>query len=132
MPPCKQLLQRLCKGCLGWDQPIIKPNVAAWEGWAKVIRRVGVIRIPRSLVEKKEDGVSTEFHMFCDASENESGAAAYAWRKPANKSAHGVLPFSKSRVEPTKPVTIPGLELSATALGVRVGEVAGGALPNAF
>lgn len=72
------------KGSLCRDQPINKPDVAAWEVWVRLMRKFRVIRIPTGLGKEKEDGVSTELHVFCDASGNGHGAVAYAWRKPAN------------------------------------------------
>lgn len=55
--------------------------------------------------------VSIELHVVFDTSGKGFGAVAYACRRPANKSAHGVFLLSTFRTAPTEPVTILRLEL---------------------
>ncbi|TNN06405.1 Gag-Pol polyprotein [Schistosoma japonicum] len=131
--PAKQLLQKLCRAKLGWDQPLCESDVAAWEVWVNFMRRLGSVTVNRSLKKEGFDDESkTELHVFSDASESGYGAVAYARIVSQKRAPHCVLLFSKSRVAPIKHVTIPRLELAAAVLSVRVSELLKGSLPNLF
>ena len=66
--------------------------------------------------------VGAQIHVFADASEVAFGAAAY-WRfETQDHSYHCSFIFGKTRLAPTKPLTIPRLELQAAVMAVRMGQ----------
>ena len=64
----------------------------------------------------KADAVYS-LHVFCDASARAYGVAAYLQCAPFSGIIQSHLLFSKTRVAPVKPLTIPRLELMAAVLG---------------
>ncbi|MBM6549254.1 DUF1759 domain-containing protein [Streptococcus dysgalactiae subsp. equisimilis] len=131
--PAKQLLQKVCKAKVGWDQLLPPEDLASWEKWVAFVHRLDEVRIKRCI--RKDDRLDVgqiELHIFCDASESGYGAVAYARCVPRIGDPYLVLLFSKSRVAPIKTVTIPRLELAAAVLGVRVSEVVRKGMPNFF
>ncbi|KAK4468963.1 hypothetical protein MN116_000099 [Schistosoma mekongi] len=131
--PAKQLLQKLCKARLGWDQPLCESDVVVWKEWIDFMRRLGSVTVNRSLKrEGFDDEAKMELHVFSDASESGYGTVAYARIVSQKRAPYCVLLFSKSRVAPIKHVTIPRLELAAALLSVRISELLKGSLPGLF
>ena len=77
------------------------------------------MEIPRCITGST-DSVSTELHLFSDASEVGYGAVAYLCIVDENDIRQCQLIFSKARVAPIKSVSVPRLEHSAAVLSVRV------------
>ncbi|WP_204107600.1 hypothetical protein, partial [Streptococcus dysgalactiae] len=131
--PAKQLLQKLCKAKLGWDQPLPSEDLASWNKWVTFMLQLGEMRIERSIRKNDEpEGGEMEMHVFTDASELGYGAVVYARCVPKSGDPYSVLLFSKSRVAPMKTVTIPRLELAAAVLGVRLSEAVKKGMPGVF
>lgn len=129
----KLLLQELCKSQIGWDQPINEPYTSIWLNWVNFMRQISHVKIPRGIKNKlDEPNAQVELHLFSDASEIGYGAVAYARVSYLNEPPYCILLYSKSRVAPIKPVTVPRLEMAAAVLSVRLSEVLQRSLPNFF
>ncbi|CAH8464754.1 unnamed protein product [Schistosoma turkestanicum] len=129
----KLLLQGLCKSQIGWDQPLNEPYVSKWLDWLSFMRQLGHVTVTRGIKNRIDEAeAKVELHLFSDASEIGYGAVAYARVSYAKVQPYCVLLYSKSRVAPIKPVTIPRLEMAAAVLSVRLSEVIRKSLPNFF
>ncbi|UYV84129.1 hypothetical protein LAZ67_X001289 [Cordylochernes scorpioides] len=85
------------------------------------------IKIPRHIWFDQTN--KNEIHVFCDASKSAYAAVAYM-RSEVQGGVHLSLLWSKSRLAPTKRVTIPRLELLACVLGARLVKSISTALTN--
>ena len=64
--------------------------------------------------------VNSEVHYFSDASQSAYGSVSYLRLVNEEKQVHCALLMSKSRLAPLKKITIPRLELAATAVSVQL------------
>ncbi|XP_077969292.1 uncharacterized protein LOC144423012 [Styela clava] len=122
--PMKKILQKLCKQDLGWDDEIPDGEKACWMNWLQDLPHLESVSIPRCLKSSDmNDPSEIQMHIFCDASETGYGCACYM--RMLNKSdgtVHCSFVMGKSRVTPSKPVTIPRLELTAAVVAVKLGQ----------
>ena len=132
----KVLLQRLCAASCGWDDVIPPPLLQEWESWIEEARKLDSVRLSRDISGLPGNVVSTELHLFADASETAHAAVAYVRRvidvqRQRKVSVSFVL--GKSRLNPLRLVqTIPRLELSSAALAVKVKQVVVSELDMSF
>ena len=114
--PLKLLLQRLVK--LGWDADMPKAEKQTLRKFSKRLLKLGEISISRCL-----GGFSSlenvQLHVFADASSVGIGAVFYLRMSNANNCFVSFM-MGKSRVAPTKPLTVPRLELCAAVIAVRL------------
>ena len=116
--PVKQLLQRLCQVNLGWDDELSSHEQ---ELWLRALPKLQTISIPRWFGTCLKD-VGLELHCFSDTSEVGYGAVCYL--RIANDSRpRCYFLLGKSRVAPLKVVTVPGLELSAAVVCVKLSKL---------
>ncbi|XP_028416927.1 uncharacterized protein LOC114541139 [Dendronephthya gigantea] len=119
--PGRQILQRLCSINYDWDEEIPEEELSTWNIWQKSLAQLSTVAIPRciklNLAEKLSD---VQLHTFADASRLGYGAVSYLRLVDVNN--HLIMSFlaGKSRVTPTKQVTIPRLELTAAVLAVKL------------
>ena len=73
-----------------------------------------------NLQVKRWIGPIREIHMYCDASQQAYAAVAYAYSVDQNEEWHATFIASKTRVAPTKRVSIPRLELLSATLATRL------------
>ncbi|XP_077967709.1 uncharacterized protein LOC120346600 [Styela clava] len=122
--PMKKNLQKLCQKDLGWDDEISDAEKACWVNWLQDLPRLESVSIPRCLISSNtNDPGEIQMHIFCDASEIGYGCACYL--QMLNKfdgSVHCSFVMGKSRVTPSKLVTIPRLELTAAVVAVKFGQ----------
>ena len=118
--PCtikmKIVFQQLWETKLDWDDTV--PNEVR-DTWARWRRELGVLsnkQIPRCLVSKDSQVVSSQVHGFSDASERAYAAVVYLRVECANGNVQISLISSKTRVAPIKKTTIPRLELCGARL----------------
>jgi hypothetical protein len=119
--PTKLLLQDLNKQGYGWDQELSEDLIRRYRVCKASLPTLGSIRIPRCL--KPINAVSTEhpeLHLFSDASESGYGAVAYLRFLLQDGTYRCSFLLGKSRVAPTKIVSIPRLELNAAVLAVKI------------
>ena len=117
----KLLLRELCRGGFGWDEPIPSDVVEAWRNWTASTLALKNVRVPRCYVEGGlRDEMIVELHHFSDASSIGYGQCSYLRTVGSDGLVSCSLVISKSRVVPTKPVTVPRLELTAAVLSVKI------------
>ena len=114
----KILLQDVWKLDVGWDDPLPLEILDRWQSIAIDLEEAHTVAFPR-YVSNASPNVSHALHVFCDASEAAYGVAAYLVTDNAHERASHLI-YSKSRVAPVKPCSIPRLELMAALLGARV------------
>ncbi|XP_077967742.1 uncharacterized protein LOC144421974 [Styela clava] len=116
--PMKKLMQRLCVLELGWDDAIPPEYKRTWTTWKSCLPQLESVTIPRCV--KSLSGVTgIELHCFCDASELGYGSVCYMRTSDGTTNCVSFV-MGKSRVSPSKPMTIPRLELSDAVVGVKL------------
>ncbi|KAL7881025.1 hypothetical protein SRHO_G00032790 [Serrasalmus rhombeus] len=119
--PVKQLQQELCHRGFGWDEPLPQSVSDWWMDWTSSLEKIKSFSVPRCL---KPHGYGVmrcaELHHFSDASESGYGSVSYIRQVNEQDVVHVTFVLGKSRVPPLKAITIPRLELAATALLVKV------------
>ncbi|XP_030843475.1 uncharacterized protein LOC115924777 [Strongylocentrotus purpuratus] len=117
----KRILQTLCRDGYAWDDPISEEIRSEWEKWRNDILHLASLNIPRCYKPEKFDVIkSAELHHFSDASTEGYGQCSYLRLIDDKGSVCTTLVMGKSRVTPSKPVTIPRLELTAAVISVKV------------
>ncbi|XP_026735912.1 uncharacterized protein LOC113499598 [Trichoplusia ni] len=113
----KKLIQDIWRTKIGWDEAINDEQREAWMKYLRETSALTKLRIPRCFSPRNRRG---ELHTFTDASEEAYAAVVY-WRtiEPGGN-VHISMIAGKARVTPTKPVSIPRLELQAALLGSRL------------
>ncbi|GAA48143.1 hypothetical protein CLF_101231 [Clonorchis sinensis] len=120
----KCLLQSLCKGGLGWDEPLNDADRSRWDNWLSNPRSLHNLRFPRCMKPREVSGIPhPELHVFCNASETAYSVVACARFLVDAEVSGCLLVFSKARVVPLKSVSIPRSELTAACLAVRVADI---------
>lgn len=113
----KILVQTLWKQKHDWDEPLTKDLTNEWSTIADNIKEATNITYPRLyfVLQNQLSSSATQLHIFVDASLRAYGAVVYLRQ---NNSV--TLVMSRSRVTPTKMMTLPRLELMAAVIGVRL------------
>ncbi|KAI0222624.1 hypothetical protein LSAT2_026115, partial [Lamellibrachia satsuma] len=118
----KQILQELVRDSGEWDDPIPDEMKARWERWRCELPYLADIHIPRCYKDKDVDTpINVELHNFSDASLTGYGQCSYLRLMDSHDNISCALVMGKSRVGPSRFVTIPRLELTAAVLSVKVG-----------
>ncbi|XP_062600914.1 uncharacterized protein LOC134262527 [Saccostrea cucullata] len=116
----KRILQEICQGNIGWNDPLPADRLLEWEAWIKDLQNLDLIKVPRCLIPSDfGKPITFELHHFSDASTNGYGQCSYL-RVVKGTKVHCALVIAKARVAPLKVVTIPRLELTAAVLSVKV------------
>ena len=117
----KRILQEMCRRGTSWDDPLPDALRPRWEYWRNDLFQLGELNIPRCY-QPPEFGTVTkvELHHFSDASTTGYGQCSYLRLKNDRDMIHCSLAMGKSRVAPTKIMTIPRLELSAAVVSVKI------------
>ncbi|XP_035229049.1 uncharacterized protein LOC118201122 [Stegodyphus dumicola] len=122
----KVLLQNIWKRKINWDDVLPIDISNRFLAWVKKLSLLKECKIPRRLVSGPFEDCRISLHCFCDASEV-SYAACIFLRSEFNEKISVKLVTSKSRVAPTKEITIPRLELlGALILSRLYGQVVDG------
>ena len=117
----KLLLRDLCREDLGWDEPVPEVAANAWNEWIASMLALKNVSVPRCYVDGGlKDEMTIELHHFSDASSVGYGQCSYLRMASSDGSLSCSLVMSRSRVAPTKPITVPRLELTAAVLSVRI------------
>lgn len=118
----KKLLQELCRDSYSWDDPVPPDIETRWQKWRQDLFRLSDLKIPRCYKPKNFGTPQTvELHNFADASQGGYGECSYLRMIDEHGITSSSLVMAKARVAPSKPVTIPRLELTAAVVAVRVG-----------
>ncbi|KAK0133430.1 hypothetical protein N1851_031061 [Merluccius polli] len=74
----KQILQKLCKLKLSWDEKIPHDIAQTWESWLDSLHLLGTVGVNRSFIPFGFDGItSAQLHHFCYTSEVGYGTVSY-------------------------------------------------------
>ena len=73
----KILLQQLWESKVDWDDPIPPAIRDVWLRWRSELDVLSMKYLPRCYFSKETQIISTEFHGFCDASEQAYAAVIY-------------------------------------------------------
>ena len=115
----KMFLQELWQAKLDWDDPLPQQHLDQWTASVDNLAELNTISLPRYIGPPANvDQCTYALLCFCDASGKAYAASVYlrtTWSTGSTTS----LVFCKTRLAPTKPITIPRLELMATVLGIR-------------
>ena len=119
----RMILQRICRDGCSWDDPIPDDLTIEWNNWKEELTLISQIRIARpyrSTDAGKEKEI--ELHHFSDASMKAYGQCSYLRIVDENGKVSTSLVMAKSRVAPSKTITVPRLELMAAVLSVKIAE----------
>ena len=116
----KMILQSIWESGSGWDDLVKEEIYRRWIAWLAQLRLVEEVRIPRFYSEGLNEVVSTQLHMFSDASSEGMCAAGYLRQRDTFGKVRVNLIASRCRVSPLKKLTIPRLELNAALLAAKL------------
>ena len=117
----KIILQDLCKNNYSWDDNVPSNFTKDWENWKVQLHLLEIVIMKRCFKSPGFGKFSCcSLHHFTDASQNGYGQVSYLQLEYEKGSIHCSLVMGKSRVPPTKFVSIPRLELTAASLSVKV------------
>ena len=105
----KLFFQKIIRLNIGWDELIPGDLVREWDFLKDQLVQIEKCPIER-WVQYQTDG---KLHLFCDASMKAYGAVVYV----VNQLGESRLLTAKSKLSPSKSVTLPRLELMAACLG---------------
>ena len=115
----KMFLQELWHAKLDWDDPLPQQHLDQWTASVDNLAELNTISLPRYIGPPANgDQCTYALLCFCVASGKAYAPAVYL-RKTWSTGSTTNLIFCKTRLAPTKKVTIPRLELMATVLGIR-------------
>lgn len=111
----KIFIKKVWQTKLDWDDVLPANLCVEWNRYISELQHVSTIKIPRWINASKENK-SFQLHGFSDASALAYGAAIYLRTIDQNNEVHVHLIASKSKVAPSKSLTIPRLELCGAYL----------------
>lgn len=104
----KQILQQMCRENVDWDQELPEHLKPQWESWIKDLSSLADVQIQRCFVPSDFGHVKKyELHHFADASVSGYGVCSYLRVINESDQVHCCLVMAKSRVAPTRVMTIP-------------------------
>ena len=114
----KILMQELWRKGIAWDEPLPPDLQMKWKELATELEIIMSIAIPRQYFPLSSIWPSdVELHVFVDASTKAYGTVAYL---NSSQQGHSSFVMAKSRIAPTKELTLPQLELTAAVIGARL------------
>ncbi|KAG1935726.1 hypothetical protein F2P79_019030 [Pimephales promelas] len=119
----KKILQQMCRDKLSWDDPLPDDLRPLWESWVQDLKNLAEVRVQRHYLPSSFKVQHYELHHFSDASVSGYGECSYLRAVSTSGEVHCSLVMGKSRVAPTKVMTIPRLGLSAAVVAVRTSDM---------
>ena len=117
----KCLFQSLWRLDLGWNEAIPDVHRQQFLAWAHGLEVVKAWNVPRSYSGGPwRDVAQVQLHAFGDASQVAYGACVYLCMQLQDGSWNSTLVYSRAKVAPLKPVTLPRLEVLADLLCSRL------------
>ena len=113
MLEAKVVLQMIVKDNCSWDDPLTDVPRTRWEKCRESILKLDDLRVPRCFKTSSKEVERVTLHCFSDASETGYGQVSYVQTVYKDASVDVALAMAKSRVAPSRPITIPRLELTA-------------------
>ena len=117
----KRILQEFCKSNFSWDDAVSDDYIVEWEIWKKELQLLENLKMERCFKPSKF-GKVIDFilHHFSHASQDGYGQVTYLRIVDEKGYINCSLLMAKSRVPPTKFVSISRLELTGAALSIKV------------
>ncbi|XP_043209382.1 uncharacterized protein LOC122374611 [Amphibalanus amphitrite] len=117
----KKILKQLCTDGYDWDDPLADETAQRWESWKSGLSQLSSVSVPRCYAHGlgQECVKLYELHHFCDASLEGYGYCSYLRIMTEDGQMASSLVFSKARVTPKRPLTVPRLELTAAVAMVK-------------
>ena len=115
----KLLLRDLTAAKVGWDEPLSEEDRLKWYGFFNELFKMNNIIFPRSAKPKDAQG-KPSLVIFSDASKLAFGACAYLRWMIEEGTFISRLLMAKSKLAPTKELTMPRLELNGALLSARM------------
>ena len=113
----KLCFQQLCLEKTNWDEELAEPIRREWGILLDELSHLNIVCVPRCYFAITMQPISTQIHGFSDASKRAYAAVAYLRIVYENGQVDVNFIASKAKLAPTKPQTIPRLEiLGATIL----------------
>lgn len=116
----KVIMQQLWELKIGWDETIPVSSYTQWMQYREQLQHLNNVKIKRWILPLKYQRI--ELHCFADASELAFGASIYVRIIDEIGEISNALVCSKSRVAPTRKISIPRLELCAAVLAAKLFE----------
>lgn len=123
----KLLLQETWSMKLGWDDEVNEDIKSRFLGWYSQLDVLKDVKISRWLAGQSIDVTGWTLHIFCDASKLAYAACIFLRIESENETTVRLVQ-AKSRVAPTKNMTIPRLELMAALIGARLADMVSNAM----
>ncbi|XP_060551271.1 uncharacterized protein LOC132712851 [Ruditapes philippinarum] len=116
----KILIQTLWSKGLRWDDEIDDKESSEWKSIRDDLVEISHCMLQRcvTLDHKNEEHIENTLACFCDASAKAYSCSIYLHQE-SNSKIKTELIFSKARLAPVKPLTIPKLEIMAVVIGIR-------------
>ena len=117
----KQILQRMCREEMSWDDPLEGELYQSWTEWTSELEDLENITIRRCYKPSNFGTVKNiELHYFSDASYSGYGQCTYVRMINTEDKIHCALVMAKARVTHKKVLTMPRLELMAAVISVKI------------
>lgn len=110
----KLMIQDLWHVGIEWDEKIPESMCVKWCEFYDTLDQLQQVKVPRWMGMRRTSKV--QLHGFADASQRAYGAVIYVCITDATEKVQCYLVTSKSRVAPSRTLTIPRLELAAAEL----------------
>lgn len=117
----KIFIQHLWQMKLSWDEALPKNLSSTWSEFRESLNSLNNLKITRHIFND-DIPLTTQLHIFADASERAFGAAAYVRSTFKGGTTITKLLCAKSRVSPIKKQTLPRLELCAALMAAELSQ----------
>lgn len=117
----KILMKEIWRTSVDWDEPILDEQFTRWLEWVRNLKVIEDLKIPRCYLGtiSSYQNATITIHVFTDAGQDAMAAVAYL-RIQAGQQIQVSLIGAKTKIAPTKPTSIPRLELQAALIGSRL------------
>ena len=117
----KLMFQNLWRESVDWDVIVSESVQAQFLSWIEGLKVIRQWSVPRSYTGGRwDDIVAIQLHVFGDSSQVAYGAVVYLCFQLRDGSWQSSFVFSKAKVAPIRPVSLPRLELLAAMLGAKL------------
>ena len=117
----RKILHDICRDGHSWDDELPEDIETRWRQWREELLTLANLSIQRCYKPEGFGEVQkAEIHHFADACLNGYGMCSYLRLIDSNVQVCSSLVTSKSKVTPSRPITIPRLELTAAGLAANV------------
>ncbi|XP_040074171.1 uncharacterized protein LOC120846480 [Ixodes scapularis] len=117
----KLLFQKLWLIGMNWDEVLPPELVNEWHAWTTDLVQLHSLKVPRYIRRGVLAGArKMQLHVFVDASMKAYGSCAYLRTEDYQGNVATTLVVAKTRVAPTRPLTVPRLELMGANMGSKL------------